>query len=58
MPMWSSGSETMMSRFQGIFLESSIPMLVLDITELRKKCKELQQVELVDIDKYIEEELF
>ncbi|WP_319589232.1 response regulator [uncultured Desulfobulbus sp.] len=43
---------------QEVFLKSSIPMLVFDITDIRKKCKELQRTELNDIDKYIDEELF
>ena len=42
---------------QEVFLKSSIPMLVFDITDIRKKCKELQRTELIDIDKYIDEEL-
>jgi len=50
--------EIMMPWFQEVFLKSSIPMLVFDITDIRKKCKELQQTELIDIDKYINEELF
>jgi len=44
--------------FKEGFLVSSVPMLLLDITELQKKCKELQQVELIDIDSYLAEELY
>lgn len=33
-------------------------MLLFDITELKEKCKELQEVELVDIDQYIDEEIY
>ena len=50
--------EIMMPWFQEVFLKSSIPMLVFDITDIREKCKELQRTELIDIDKYIDEELF
>jgi len=56
--MWSPDSAMTISWHQEIFLKSSIPMLLLDITELRKKCKEFQKLSLVDIDNYIAEELF
>ena len=52
--MWAMGDEIML---QEIFLKSSVPMLVLDITDLRNKCKEFQQSDLTDIDRYIDDEI-
>ena len=48
------GDEIML---QEIFLKSSVPMLILDITDLRNKCKEFQRSDLTDIDKYIDDEI-
>lgn len=57
MQLRSKVSEEAPSWFRDIFFYSSIPMMCFDITELRNKCIELQQVELVDMDSYINEEI-
>ena len=41
-----------------VFARSSIPMMLLDVTALREKCKAIQSISLEDIDKYLYEESF
>ncbi|MCL2458467.1 MAG: PAS domain S-box protein [Desulfobulbus sp.] len=41
-----------------MFARSSIPMMLLDITALREKCKVIQKISLKDIDKYLCEEFY
>jgi len=57
MQLRSKASEGGPSWFRDIFFHSSIPMMCFDITDLKRKCIELQQVELVDMDSYINEEI-
>jgi len=51
-------SEGIGSLYKAIFHNSSIPMILFDISKLKEKCNELKQAELIDIDKYISSELF
>ncbi|MCL2790298.1 MAG: PAS domain S-box protein [Desulfobulbus sp.] len=39
-----------------VFARSSIPMLLLDVTALREKCKAIQAISVRDIDSYLHEE--
>jgi len=43
---------------QAAFLNSSLPMLLLDVSDVGKKCKELEGFEIIDIDRYLAAELF
>jgi len=46
----------MTSWHEQVFARSSIPMMALDVTALREKCKEIQKISVQDIDRYIREE--
>lgn len=46
------------SCYQAAFLQSSLPMLLLDVSDVGKKCKELEGFEIDDIDRYLAAELF
>jgi len=48
----------MISWHDKVFARSSIPMLLLDVTALREKCKEIQKDSWEDIDKYLYEEFY
>ena len=43
---------------QAAFLNSSMPMLLFDVSDVGKKCKELEGFEIIDIDRYLAAELF
>ncbi|WP_169737394.1 hybrid sensor histidine kinase/response regulator [Desulfobulbus elongatus] len=46
----------MTSWYEEMFAQSSIPMLLLDVTVLREKCKDIQRNSWKDLDKYLYEE--
>jgi len=50
-------NDNMERLYQAAFLTSSIPTLVLDVTDVSKRCRELERLEITDIDRYLSAEL-